>query len=117
MNSKERFKNRGFYFLMSTVISVILFRLIIIIEAWNRLKKKPIWDDAIYAPRKPIFSWQADENILLFGHFLSPVILLCALFVLVKMRKKYSAFFIFNLIIFIEILMRYSATYSYLLYD
>ena len=99
------------------IVAVVnLFRLVILITAIQQLERLPVFKDGIYIKKVVLFSFSIDESVLLFGHFINPVILFIGFVIGVKLKDTmiWVLLFVFFLI---EIGIRFYPSYEYIMFD
>lgn len=110
---------------VSKLILTFLFlinaiRICISVKSILTIKRIPTFKDGITHVRATFMSWDADEKILLLGHFLNPLLLFVCLILLVFGNKiklySVSSLLLFLFILF-EIALRSSDFYGYLMFD
>lgn len=113
---------RFFWYSTTLMIGLILLvnflRFYILINGYNRIGRMPRFTDGNEYIKKVLFHWRIDEFILLFGHFMLLLIIpMLGIAVYHLSGKKWVVGIFFGLLMIIEVRLRYSTGYSYIMFD
>ncbi len=116
-------KNITLWIIATYLLAMNLWRAYIIYWGFEKLGRMPINKDMLEILKPIIFSWQADENILLLAHFLTPVLIFSLIIFFIRKLFQKQFYhnrkpFIFLIVVFLfEVMIRYSDAYEYVMID
>lgn len=112
---------RYLYIVFLTILLFVnLMRCYISIKSILIFNRIPIFSDGLIYPKAIAISWRIDEKILLFGHFLNPLLLLFCIVLFFYINRFKKRFFSLTILIFFtifEVGLRFSGFYDYLMFD